>query len=255
MLENKERKRGIYLLPNLLTLSALFAGFYAIIYAVRGSYTQAAIAILVAMVMDALDGRVARLTNTVTAFGAEFDSLSDMVCFGVAPALTIYHWALASLGKIGWLAAFIFTAAVALRLARFNTQIGKDSTSKRYSQGLACTPGAGVIASIIWVGKDWGINQQHVVIPLALLTILIGVFMVSNIRYRSFKDFDVKEHVSFVVILLLVVFLVLVSLSPALILFILFFGYALSGPVATIWALRKKRLERKGKVLRFKGKK
>lgn len=247
MLENKERKRGIYLLPNLLTLSALFAGFYAIIYAVGGHYTQAAIAIFIAMIMDALDGKVARLTNAVTAFGGEFDSLSDMVCFGVAPALTMYHWALASLGKIGWLVAFAFTASVALRLARFNTQIGKDSTSKRYSQGLACTPGAGVIASIVWVGKDWGLDQHQLVIPLAILMVLIAVLMVSNIRYRNFKDFDFREHVSFVVILLLVLVLVLISLSPAIISFALLFGYSLSGPIATIWELRRKKIVRKGR--------
>lgn len=235
------RKRGIYLLPNLFTIGALFAGFYAIIAALKGFYDNAAIAIFIGMILDSLDGRVARLTQTSTPFGAELDSISDMVAFGVAPALVAYSWALESLGKLGWLAAFIYTAAVALRLARFNTQVSK---SKRYFQGLPCTAAAGVMPGIIWALRAIDIPGQGTSITLAIIAVLLGLLMVSNIRYRSFKDFDIKANVPFVVILIIVLILTCIAVDPPSILCLIFMGYAISGPVATIWELRKKRQER-----------
>lgn len=232
------RKRGIYLLPNLFTISALFAGFYAIVAALKGIYDIAAISIFIALIMDGLDGRVARLTNTVTAFGAELDSLADMVSFGIAPALVMYSWALSSLGKVGWLAAFIYTTATALRLARFNTQLG--NSDKSYFQGLSSTMSAAVMASIVWIGRDLEIPPHSYSIALAILTTAIGILMVSNIRYRSFKDADLKNHVPFVVILAVVLIIVLISIDPAKVLFASCVIYASSGPVAALWRLRHK---------------
>lgn len=236
-------RRGIYLLPNLFTLASLFVGFYAIVAALEGYYEHAAISIFVAMVLDGLDGRVARLTNTMTAFGAEFDSLVDMVSFGVAPALLIYEWALSNLNKFGWLTAFVYTAAVALRLARFNTQIGK--ASKSYFQGLSCTAGAGLIAGMVWLGKELEVSQHSISLGLAFLTLIAAILMVSNIRYRSFKDFEFKDHVPFLTILLTVLIVVLISLAPAKVLFGGFMLYAISGPIETIWGLRQRRRIRK----------
>jgi len=236
------RQRGIYLIPNLFTISALFAGFYAIIAAMRGHYENAAIAIFVAMLMDSLDGRVARITNTTTPFGAELDSLSDMVAFGIAPALVVYTWGFTELGKFGWLAAFVYAVAVALRLARFNTQVNK---SKRYFQGLACTPAAGVLAGMIWVTQDLSLTGQWVQILIACSSIFLGVLMVSNIRFRSFKDLDLRDHVPFTIILIIVLIIVFISFAPSYILAALSILYALSGPVGTILELRKKKRERK----------
>jgi CDP-diacylglycerol---serine O-phosphatidyltransferase len=240
----KPKNRGIYILPNLFTIGALFAGFYAIVAALKGNHDIAAMSIFVSILMDGLDGRVARLTNTVTAFGAELDSMSDMVCFGIAPALVIYSWSLFTLGKPGWLAAFIYVAATALRLARFNTQLGKDD--KNYFQGLSSTMAAAVIASIVWLGRDLEIPPHNFSILLAILTTIAGVLMVSNIRYRSFKEANLKNHVPFIVILALVVAVVLISIDPAKVLFAICMLYACSGPVATIWGLRRKKKQRKG---------
>jgi CDP-diacylglycerol---serine O-phosphatidyltransferase len=239
----ENRPRGIYLLPNLFTVGSLFAGFYAIVATLKGQFDSAAISIFIAMIMDALDGRVARLTNTMTAFGGEFDSLTDMVSFAIAPALIIYNWSLSTLGKFGWLTAFIYTVAVALRLARFNTQLGK--LGKRYFQGLPCPAGAAVISSMVWVSVDLGLNYKPLTIVIAVITIFISVLMVSNIRFRSFKDADFKNNVSFVTILAAVVFIVLISIDPAKVLFALFAIYALSGPIGTIWGLRKRKKIRK----------
>lgn len=245
------KKRGIYLLPNLFTLGSLFAGFYAIVAAFKGNFENAAISIFIAMILDGLDGRIARLTNTVTQFGAEFDSLSDMVAFGVAPGFLAYCWSLTNLGKLGWLATFIYVAAGALRLARFNTQIGKDS-NKRYSQGLTITASAGVIAGAVWTGQELPILHINLVsIFFAILTVLIGVLMVSNIRFRSFKDFDLKNNVPFVVILVICLIIVLISIEPAFVLFIMFLAYALSGPIGTIWGIHQKRRFRK-KTIKIK---
>lgn len=237
------RRRGIYLLPNLFTIAGLFAGFYAIVTAMEGYFNYAAIAIFVAMIMDFFDGRVARLTNTQSAFGAELDSLSDMVSFGVAPALVIYSWSLEGLGKLGWLAAFIFTAAGALRLARFNTQV--LVADKRYFQGLPIPAAAGVLASMVWLCVDSEILGDGVSMITAILAIIIAILMVSNVRYYSFKEIDLKGRVPFVAILLVVLAFVGISLDPPKILFLIFFCYALSGPVLTLYALYKARSFRK----------
>lgn len=233
------RRRGIYLLPNLFTIAGLFAGFYAIVTAMEGYFNYAAVAIFVAMIMDFFDGRVARLTNTQSAFGAELDSLSDMVSFGVAPALVIYSWSLEGLGKLGWLAAFIFAAAGALRLARFNTQV--SVADKRYFQGLPIPAAAGVLASMVWLCVDSEILGDGVSMMTAILAIIIAILMVSNVRYYSFKEIDLKGRVPFVAILLVVLAFVGISLDPPKILFLIFFCYALSGPILTLRALYKAR--------------
>ncbi|WP_342220289.1 CDP-diacylglycerol--serine O-phosphatidyltransferase [Rickettsiella endosymbiont of Miltochrista miniata] len=233
------RRRGIYLLPNLFTIAGLFAGFYAIVTAMEGYFNYAAVAIFVAMIMDFFDGRVARLTNTQSAFGAELDSLSDMVSFGVAPALVIYSWSLEGLGKLGWLAAFIFAAAGALRLARFNTQV--SVADKRYFQGLPIPAAAGVLASMVWLCVDSEILGNGVSMMTAVLAIIIAILMVSNVRYYSFKEIDLKGRVPFVAILLVVLAFVGISLDPPKILFLIFFCYALSGPILTLRALYKAR--------------
>jgi len=225
-------RRSIYFLPNLFTISALFAGFYAIIAALKGVYDNAAIAIFIAMIMDSLDGRVARMTHTTTPFGAELDSLSDMVAFGVAPALIAYSWALSNLGKFGWLAAFIYTSCVALRLARFNTQ---ENKSKHYFAGLPCPAAAAVIAGLIWANKAHDLPPVWLTISLALITIALGALMVSNINFRSFKDFNLKNNVPFIVILSVVLILVFVSIDPPRVLFAIFALYALSGPCTALW--------------------
>ena len=240
----KHPRRGIYLLPNLFTTAALFAGFYSIISAMNGQFEAAAVAIFIAMVMDGLDGRIARMTNTQSAFGAEYDSLSDMVSFGLAPSLIMYEWVLHDLGKIGWLAAFVYTAAAALRLARFNTQL--EVADKRYFQGLASPAAAAVIAGLVWVGHDYQWGSQIVVDWIAVaMTLLSGILMVSNIRYYSFKDLDLRGKVPFVAILVVVMIFVLISIDPPQILFAVFLGYAISGPVLTISLLLRHRRNRR----------
>lgn len=233
----KNPQRGIYLLPNLLTTSALFAAFYSIVAAMKGHFETAAIAILIAMIADSLDGRVARLTQTTSKFGAEYDSLSDMASFGIAPALVIYSWSLSQLGKLGWVAAFLYTAATALRLARFNTQV----VDKKYFQGLPCPAAAGLIASTIWMGVGYAIEGRMIAILLGLLTILVAALMVSTVRYSSFKSIDFKGKVPFITIVLAVFTLAAIAWEPAEMLFILFMIYILSGPVMTLWQLRKMR--------------
>jgi CDP-diacylglycerol--serine O-phosphatidyltransferase len=239
----KRLRRGIYLLPNLFTTAALFAGFYAIVAAMAGRFEAAAVAIFVAMVLDGIDGRIARLTNTQSAFGAEYDSLSDMVSFGIGPALVVYQWALVDLGKPGWLAAFFYAAATALRLARFNTQV--ETADKRYFQGLPCPLAAAVIAALVWFSTDYGMSGS-LMMPVALaVTIITGALMVSNIRYQSFKQLDLKGRVPFVTILLVVLIFVLVSSDPPLVLFALSVIYALSGPVLTLVSIRRRRAARR----------
>jgi CDP-diacylglycerol--serine O-phosphatidyltransferase len=235
-----KRRRGIYLLPNLFTTAGLFAGFYAIVAANKGHFEPAAIAVFVAMIMDGLDGRIARMTNTQSDFGKEYDSLSDMVAFGLAPALVMYEWALHGLGKLGWLAAFIYTAGAALRLARFNVQ--HAVVNKRYFQGLASPAAAGVLGGMVWVGDDFGLRDYRgVMILAAVLTVLVALMMVSNIRYRSFKDLDLRGRVPFVAVLLLVLTFAFISIDPPQVLFALFFGYALSGPVNSVAFIRKRK--------------
>ncbi len=241
---NKKPHRGIYLLPNLFTTAALFCGFYAIISSINGKFEIAAIAIFVAMVLDGIDGRVARLTNTESDFGAEFDSLADMVSFGLAPALIIYLWSLSNLGKIGWLVSFIYVACAALRLARFNTQA--SHSDKRYFQGLASPAAAAVVAGFIWNGdliKDFISTPTLQYLALAT-TLLAGLLMVSNVRYHSFKGVNWRSKVPFFTILMFVFALVFVSAEPALVLFAGFLVYALSGPILTVIMLRRRRAER-----------
>ena len=248
MTEKRQNKRGIYILPSIFTTFALFAGFYSIVASINGDYTLAAISIMVAMLWDALDGRVARLTNTQSAFGAEYDSLSDLVSFGVAPALLVYEWSLSDLGRIGWLAAFIYLTCAALRLARFNTQVG--TADKRYFQGLPSPAAAGVIASMIWL-KFWnfeyfdiGVISFSYYIGIAI-TIICGLLMVSNVRYYSFKEFDTKNKASFRFLLLTVLSLILLLYKPNIVLFTGFFIYLLSGPFITTIGLNKKRNQKK----------
>lgn len=234
-------QRGIYLLPNLLTTAALFAGFYSIVAAMKGNFELAAMAIFVAMIADGLDGRVARMTNTQTPFGAQYDSLSDMVAFGLAPALVTFNWCLSNLGKLGWIAAFLYTAATALRLARFNTQV----TDKRYFQGLPCPPAAGIIASIVWLGSGYEVETSIISVPLAVLSILVAALMVSSIRYSSFKSIDFKGRVPFFTVVITVFLIAGIAMEPPEMLFIIFTLYAVSGPIMTLWQLRRVREQRK----------
>lgn len=239
------RRRGIYLLPNLFTTAALFAGFYAIVAAMNGRFEQAAIAIFVAMLLDGIDGRVARATNTQTEFGAEYDSLSDMVSFGLAPALVMYEWSLSSMvnlgwqwGKMGWLAAFIYTACAALRLARFNTQVGV--ADKRYFQGLPSPSAAAAVAGMVWVCFDENIKGPEVAIPAVILTTIAGILMVSNVLYYSFKEINFKDKVPFVSIVVFVLILAVVSLDLPKALFGVFLIYIISGPVLSVFRRVKK---------------
>lgn len=231
------RRRGIYLLPNLFTTAALFSGYYAIISGLHGKFEAAAIAIFVAMILDGLDGRVARLTNTQSKFGAEYDSLADMVSFGVAPALVMFSWGLSELGKFGWMCSFIYVACAALRLAKFNTQI--DTADKNYFSGLASPAAAAVVAGIIWVCHDVGwIGSElptEVAVIAGCLTAVVGFLMVLNVPYSSFKSLDLRGRVPFVVMIAVVLLFGLVMLDPARILLAVFVLYALSGPVMAIY--------------------
>lgn len=237
--EQPHYSRGIYLLPNLFTLTALFFGFYAIIAAVNGQFEKASIGVFIAMVMDMLDGRIARLTHTQTAFGAQLDSLSDMVSFGVAPALIAFSWGLHNLGKAGWLACFVYTAGVALRLARFNSQSATTSVVHDF-QGLPSPAGAAFITSLVWNLNEWGLEGSTAKIILAFLSVLISILMVSNLKFHSFKDFDFRNSVSFFVILLIVSLLVLSTFDPPLIWFLASAAYCASAPLALISRLRKR---------------
>jgi CDP-diacylglycerol--serine O-phosphatidyltransferase len=232
------RRRSIYLLPNLFTTGALFAGFYAIVQAMNGKFESGAVAVFIAMVLDGLDGRVARMTRTQSEFGAEYDSLSDMVSFGVAPSLLMYEWAFKDLGKIGWFAAFIYCAGAALRLARFNTN--HEIIDKRSFQGLPSPAAAALVAGFIWVIQDYGFVGTDVRWISVALTLFAGLSMVSNIRFYSFKDFNMRKSVPFIVIFLLALFFILISSYPPGVLFMLFFGYSLSGYVSWLYGLRKR---------------
>lgn len=231
------RHRGIYLLPNLLTTGALFSGFYAIVAGMNQQFEAACIAIFVAMLFDGLDGRVARLTNTQSAFGVQYDSLSDMVSFGVAPALVTFSWSLSSMGKFGWAAAFIYVAGAALRLARFNTQAGTGDNS--YFRGLASPAAAALLASFVWSATD--VELQGTDLPFivklfaALLTASAGLLMVSNFRYLSFKKFDSRRRVPFVLILASVLLIGLVTVDPPRVLLLIALLYSLSGPSQLSW--------------------
>ncbi|MDP3420080.1 MAG: CDP-diacylglycerol--serine O-phosphatidyltransferase [Thiobacillus sp.] len=234
------RDRGIYLLPNLFTTGALFAGFYAIVQAMNGRYEYAAVAIFIAMVLDGLDGRVARMTHTQSAFGAEYDSLSDMVSFGVAPALVIYEFALQDMGKFGWIAAFVYCAGAALRLARFNTQLD-TVTDKRFFQGLPSPAAAALIAGFIWVMVEYGLTGDDARWLAAAIALFGGLSMVSNFRFYSGKEINLRKSVPFFVILLIVLAFILVSTSPPEVLFGAFVLYGLSGYADALWQLLQRR--------------
>ncbi len=239
---DKKVKRGVYLLPNILTTFGLFSGFFAIILATKGQYGDAAIAIFVAMLWDGLDGRVARLTNTQSEFGAQYDSMADMVSFGIAPALLMYFWLFADLGNIGWLGAFVYVAAGALRLARFNTQIGIED--KRYFQGLPSPAAAALIAGMVWTKDIIGItayDDQYLVLFAWVVLVGAGVLMVSNVRYYSFKEINLKGRSSFKLLLIATLIIIVITVWPSAILFVFFFAYALSGLIMTMIEVRQKR--------------
>lgn len=240
-------RRGIYLLPNLLTTAALFAGFYSIVAAVDGNFQVAGASIFVAMLMDGMDGRVARMTNTSTDFGKEFDSLSDMVSFGVAPAIVVYQWGVARLtewhitwGRLGWLVAFLFTVAAAFRLARFNTLAA--TTDKRFFVGLPSPSAAGVVASFVWVSAKYELTGLPALVLAFLVTAVAGAMMVSRLRYYSFKDLNLTRRVSFTYLMVIPLIFMLISVDPPLVLFGLFSSFALSGPA--LWFWRKYRARR-----------
>jgi len=234
-----QRRRGVYLLPNLFTTGALFSGFYAIVAGMNGQFVAASIAIFVSMLLDGLDGRVARMTNTQSAFGAEYDSLADMVSFGVAPALVAYNWLLFDLGKLGFFAAFVFAVGGALRLARFNTQIG--SVDKRYFIGLPSPAAAAVVAGLVWTCTEYEFDMSGAGYLVALYVALCGVLMVSNVLYYSFKDIDFKGKVPFWILAVIALVLGVISISTSTFLWLLFLLYAFSGPVLWGWRRLKHR--------------
>lgn len=239
----KESHSGIYLLPNLFTTASLFAAFYSLVASMKGQFETAVVAIFIGMIADGLDGRIARLTNTQTEFGAQYDSLSDMVTFGVAPSLLLYNLTLSHLGKVGWLVAFVYTAAVALRLARFNTQL--EIADNRYFQGLPCPPAAAVMASFAWLCQqnDW--HNLFVSVFAAILSLVTSVLMVSNFRYYSFKEVDFKGKVPFLYVLVMIVLFVAIAANPSWVIFVAFSTYALSGLALTLCILNKVRKQRK----------
>ncbi|WP_075186671.1 CDP-diacylglycerol--serine O-phosphatidyltransferase [Teredinibacter haidensis] len=228
----KVRRRGVYLLPNLFTTGALFGGFFAIVSAMNDNFANAAMAIFAAQILDGFDGRVARMTNTTSAFGTEYDSLSDMVSFGLAPAIVMFSWALEPLGKFGWAAAFVFVTCAALRLARFNTFAGK--TDSRYFTGLASPPAATLLASGVWLGSGYELSLQ-VSIFAAVVTAFVGLMMVSNLRYQSFKGLDANRRVPFVAMFITLMVFIVVIIDPPKVLFAMAFVYAVSGPLAWLW--------------------
>ena len=246
MNETNRSRRGIYLLPNLLTTGALFAGFYAIVSANLDRFEQAAVAIFVAMILDGLDGRVARMTNTTSSFGKEYDSLADMISFGLAPALVMFEWALEHVVytgwiwlKLGWLAAFFYTAAGALRLARFNAR--STDQDKRYFQGLPSPAAAGVMLGFVWACHDLNYSGANLWAIAFVLTLVTGGLMVSNFSYYSFKEFDVRNKIPFIALLAIVGIFILASIDPPKLMFAVFFVYALSGPITNILRFRRKR--------------
>ena len=240
------RRKGIFLLPNLLTTGALFAGFYSIVAAIDGNFHAAAIAIFVAWLVDGLDGRVARLTSTASEFGKEFDSLADMVSFGIAPAIVTYQWGVERLaeygavwGRLGWLAAFLYAAAAAFRLARFNVNISLD---KRYFQGLASPPAAGVVASMVWLSAEYGIDGLVALVAGIIITAAAGLLMMSRFRYLSFKDVRPGHRIRFAHLLVIPLVIIFVAVEPPLTIFALCTVYALSGPAYWVWRRYVKQL-------------
>lgn len=239
------RRRGIYLLPNLLTTCGLFAGFYSIVASIDGNFERAALAIFAAMLFDGLDGRVARLTSTSSEFGKEFDSLSDMVSFGLAPAIVIYQWGVQRLaeygalwGRLGWLAAFLYVAAAAFRLARFNTNVGVQD--RRFFQGLASPPAAAGVASMVWLASDYGIEGLTALVAGITVTAIAALLMMSRFAYLSFKDISPGKRVRFANLLLIPLVLMIIAIEPQVTIFVLFLAYAASGPAVWLWRRRRR---------------
>lgn len=239
----KVRRKGIFLLPNLFTTSALFAGFFAVVAGINGDFTAASVAIFIAMLLDGLDGRVARLTNTQSAFGAEYDSLSDMLSFGVAPALVAFTWILQDIGKTGWVVAFLYVACAALRLARFNVQVG--SVDKKWFIGLPSPSAAALVAASVWTFHSFDADAFGFKLLILLIVAAASVLMVSNIRYYSFKEIDLKGPVPFVVLLAIVLGFVVISVEPSVMLLLLFGAYVVSGPVMAV--MRKMKASSRGR--------
>ncbi len=245
--EAGKRRKGIYLLPNLFTTATLFGGFYAIVASIRGQFEAAAVAVFAGMFADALDGRVARLTNTQSDFGKEYDSLADLVTFGLAASLMIYTWSLQHLdgqlwlgGKIAWLVAFIYVAATALRLARFNVYAALDG-DKGYFFGLPSPTAAALTVGFVWVAEDFGLSGEALGLPALVVTLCAALLMVSNVRYRSFKDLKLSERVPFAHVLIMVSLFVLIAADPPLVLFSFALLYSLSGPVLAVRDWRRRR--------------
>lgn len=237
LLDRERRRKGIYILPNLFTAAALFAGFYAIVQGMNGKFETACIFIFLAGILDGLDGRVARLTHTQSDFGAEFDSLSDMVSFGAAPALIMYEWALKPMGKWGWAAAFVYVACAALRLARFNTNIG--IIDKKFFQGIPSPAAAALVTGMIWVLNDYQVRGGDVNWLAWAVTMFAGVTMVTNIKFYSGKDINLRGSVPFWVVPAIFVAYLVVTIEPSHVLWGLFVVYALSGYVMAIYDLVK----------------
>lgn len=233
----RKRRKGIYILPNLFTLAGLFGGFYAIVMAMNGRFDQAAIGVFAAMVLDSLDGRVARMTNTQSAFGEQMDSLADMVSFGAAPALIAYVWALTSLGRWGWIAAFVYCACAALRLARFN--VNTAVVDKRFFQGLPSPAAAALVAGFIWLMTDAGVTGQEVRWVMFALTLYAGLTMVTNVPFYSFKDLSIKRSVPFAAIVLIALGIAVINIDPPTVMFALFVIYGFSGYVLYGWRKAK----------------
>jgi CDP-diacylglycerol---serine O-phosphatidyltransferase len=247
--ENRPRRRGIYLLPNLFTTGCLFAGFYAVVAAIDGNFERAGMAIFVAMVLDGLDGRIARLTGTESAFGKEFDSLADMVAFGVAPAIVTYQWGVERIlyygqawGRIGWLAAFFYAATAALRLARFNAR--SASADKRYFEGLPSPSAAAIVAAFVWFSSEWREPGLTGLVLAFFVTASAGALMVSGFSYPSFKQFDLDRRIKFAYMIIVPLFFVLIFIDPPTMLLSMFVTYALSAPV--LWVGRRIRRSQRG---------
>jgi CDP-diacylglycerol---serine O-phosphatidyltransferase len=233
----RKRRKGIYILPNLFTLGGLFGGFYAVVMAMNGRFDLAAIGVFSAMVLDSLDGRVARMTNTQSAFGEQMDSLSDMVSFGAAPALVAYEWALNGLGRWGWIAAFVYCACAALRLARFNVNTGV--VDKRWFQGLPSPAAAALVTGFIWLATDYGFEGPELRWVMFGLALYAGLTMVTNVPFYSFKDISMKRSVPFAAIVLIALGIAVINIDPPVVLFALFVAYGLSGYVVYAWRRAK----------------
>lgn len=242
----RKRRKGIYILPNLFTLAALFGGFYSVVMAMNGRFDLAAIGVFCAMVLDSLDGRVARMTNTQSAFGEQMDSLSDMVSFGAAPALIAYEWSLKGLGRWGWIAAFVYCACAALRLARFN--VNTSVIDKRYFQGLPSPAAAALVAGFIWLMTELGVHRGmdtywlswgQITWTMFGFTLYAGLTMVTNVPFYSFKDVQMKKSVPFVVIVLIALGIAIINIHPPIVLFGIFVLYGLSGYAVYVWRKAK----------------